>query len=70
MPPRGSGIWQEILPNFLATVLWQKNFYLVRAALGHKESPIGNVLFTSADPGKFSKVAKSCKFLKYQKIHD
>ena len=69
--PRGSGIWQEILPNVLATVLGDntvaKKFYLPRAALCHNESSIGNVWLAIADPRKFSKVAKSCKFLKYHK---
>ena len=44
-----------------------KKIYLLRAALCHEESSIGNVWLASADPRKFSKVAKSCKFLKYHK---
>ena len=74
MQPIGSGIWQEILPNFLATALWDstvaKKFHLLRAALWHQESSIGNFGLASADPRKFSEVAKSCKFLKYHEKDD
>ena len=54
-------------PQYYEIVLWQKKFYLLRAALCHEESSIGNVWLASADPRKFSKVARSCKFLKYHK---
>ena len=65
----GKKFCRIFLPQYYEIVLWQKKFYLLRAALCHEESLIGNVWLASADPRKLSKVARSCKFLKYHKKH-